>query len=239
MFQVEVVRFLRCCRADETTSFPIPAMYRFTLRFIAEAILGVGLASGCLADSSGDTVEPGQALSASPDGRFFLVRSCSEPGEHGEARKSVEIRKKGGLTLYRWTSPIGSVVPLWSPDGTMLAVNDSPGDRGDQLRVFRLEGSKIVPLREPDGDALRREVMKRHGNFLSMLREVSLPGWEWREGRLWCRVRGEQSPKRQPSLRVAFHDLWVYSFRSGNAVLEEVWNRSEPSERVVRSADSP
>ena len=214
-------------------------MYCFTIRCIAQVIPGVVMASVCIAGSCDACYDSDRPVSASPDGSYLLFRSCAEPGEHGEARKSVEIRSRDGLTLYRWTASIGSVVPLWSPDGAFLAVNDSPGDRGDQLRVFRLEDSKVVPVREPDGAALRREVMKRHGNFLSMLREVSLTGWEWREGRLWCRVRGEQSPKRQPSLRVAFHDFWVYSFRSGNAVLEEVWNRSEPSERVVRRTDSP
>lgn len=214
-------------------------MYRFTYRFLTRTILAFGLASVCIAGSYDVSVESGRMVSTSPDGKFLLFRSCSEPGEHGEARKSLEIRNPDGLALYRWTSPIGSAVALWSPDGAYLAVNDSPGDRGDQLRVFRLEGSKVVPVREPDGIILRRDVLRRHGNFLSMLREVSLTGLEWREGRLWCRVRGEQSPKRQPDLRVTFHDLWVYSFGSGNAVLEEVWNRSEPSERAVRSSDSP
>lgn len=202
------------------------------------------LLSCCLVTAS--RAEPGdiadvseKTVSASPDGRFLLVRSRADSGERGEARKAVEIRSAEGRVLYRWTSPIGSAVALWSPDSAFLAVNDSPGDMGDQLRVFRLDGPSVIPAREPDGRALRRDAAKRHGNFLSTLGDVSLSAIEWREGRLWCRLHGDQSPRRQPSLRVPFHDLWVFSFPGGNTVLEEVWSRTEPPERVVRKADAP
>lgn len=198
-------------------------------------MIGRFLPAVALAGPSAPGVEAEHVVSVSPDGGFLLVRSRAEPGERGGAMKSVEIRNSAGRTLYRWISPIGAAVPYWSPDSAFLAVNDSPGERGDQLRVFQLDKSGgVIPVREPNVLLLREEAGKRHGNFLSRLGDVSLTAVEWREGRLWCLLHGIVSPKRQPSLHVPFHDLVVYSFGSGTAVLQEVWSRTEPGERAVR-----
>lgn len=161
----------------------------------------------------------------------------ADPGERGEARKTLEIIGRNGKTLYQWSSPLGATSALWSSDSRHLAVNDAPGDRGDQLRVFALDGSnqRVNPLREPDGPKLRSEVESRHGGFFSALERVTLRSLEWRGDRLWCQVTGTFAPKRQRGIHVPFHYLWVFKVRGEEApVLEEEWTRTDPKERPVR-----
>jgi hypothetical protein len=204
------------------------------------ACLGLFLPGASAGDP--ETVDPSKVISTSPDGRFRIRRFLSDPGELGQVRKALEIISSEGKTLYGWTSPIGATTGLWSPDGRYLAVNDAPGEGGDQLRVFGLVRSmgpsdSVQPLREPSASGLRREAEQRHGNFLSSLDSVTLRALEWREGRLWCQVNGSFSPKRNPSVHVPFHDLWVFSLPNGYPVLEEVWTRSEPKEKAWRDTD--
>ena len=106
-------------------------------------------------------------LSTSPDGKFLLRRLEAISGELGEARKEVEITTPSGRVLYKWISPIGATSALWSSDSKYLAVNEAPGDQGDQLRLFALDSSKplVTSLREPNGRKLRAEVESRHGSF--------------------------------------------------------------------------
>lgn len=176
-------------------------------------------------------------LSQSPDGVFQLRRMQADPGERGEARKTLEITGRNGKTLYQWSSPLGVTSAFWSSDSRHLAVNDAPGDRGDQLRVFALDGSnqRAIPLREPDGAKLRSEVESRHGGFFSALEKVTLRSLEWKGDRLWCQVTGTFSPKRQRGIHVPFHYLWVFKVRGEeDPVLEEEWTRTDPKERPVR-----
>ena len=187
-----------------------------------------------------DTGENAQSiLSASPDGKFLLRRRQAESGERGEARKSLEICSAAGKILYAWVSPLGATTALWCPDGRYLAVNDMPGENGDQLRLFFMDSDKIsvAPLREPDGRKLRSEVESRHGSFLSKVETVSLRGMDWREGLLWCQLNGSFTPKRQPSIHVPFHHLWVFVLNGSNPpVLKEEWTRTDPREKPVRDA---
>ena len=178
-------------------------------------------------------------LSKSPDGKFLLCRHQAEASDRGEARKTLSIRSPAGKVLYEWLSPLGATTPLWSPDSRFLAVNDMPGEAGDQLRIFRLDpsGTTALPLRDPDGRKLRADVEKRHGNFLSTVEKVALRASEWKEGRLWCTVTGTFSPKRQPSVHVPFHHLWVYRLNGTNApVLEQEWTLTDPKERSYRDS---
>lgn len=179
-------------------------------------------------------------LSKSPDGRFLLRRERAQSGDRGEARKTLTICSREGKALYEWFSPLGATIPLWNHDSRFLAVNDMPGETGDQLRIFYLDpsGTSVFPLRDPDGTNLKSEVEKRHGSFLSTVDKASLRAYEWKEGRLWCRVTGTFSPKRQPTVHIPFHHLWVYRIDGTNApVLEQEWTLTDPKERSYR--DSP
>jgi len=178
-------------------------------------------------------------LSTSPDGKFLLRRERAESGDRGEARKTLTICSKEGKVLYEWFSPLGATTPLWSGDSRFLAVNDMPGEAGDQLRIFYLDpaGTSAVSLRDPDGAKLKSEVEKRHGNFLSNVDKAALRASEWKEGRLWCTVTGTFSPKRQPTVHVPFHHLWVYRIDGTNApVLEQEWTLTDPKERSYRDS---
>ena len=182
-------------------------------------------------------------LSKSPDGRFFLRREQAESGDRGEARKKLAICSQEGKVLYEWFSPLGATTPLWSGDSRFLALNDMPGEAGDQLRIFYLDpsGASAIPLRDPDGKKLKAEVEKRHGSFLSHIDKTTLRASEWKEGRLWCTVTGTFNPKRQPTVHVPFHHLWVYRIDGTNApVLEQEWTLTDPKERSYRdSAATP
>ena len=178
-----------------------------------------------------------QILSVSPDGKFLVRREKAEPGEHGEARKNLEICSKSGKILYSWASGLGATTMLWSPDAHYLAVNDMPGEHGDLVRLFALDPVKLVvtPLREPDGKKLLHDEEVRHGSFLSALDEVHLRAVEWRDGRLWCLLTGTAHPKRQPMVHVPFHRLWVLGLSGVEPpVLEEEWTRDLPGERAER-----
>ena len=176
-------------------------------------------------------------LSTSPDGKFQLRRLEAGTGELGEARKEVEITTPAGRVLYRWISPIGATSALWSPDSKYLAVNEAPGDLGDQLRLFVLDPAKphVTSLREPNGRKLRAEVESRHGNFLSEIERVSLRAMDWREGQLWCKLAGDFTPKRQPTVHVPFHHLWVFRMEGErDPLLIEEWTLTDPKERSYR-----
>jgi hypothetical protein len=180
-------------------------------------------------------------LSQSPDGKFLLRRKQAEAGDRGEARKTLVICSPDGKVLYEWLSPLGATTALWSGDSRFLALNDMPGEAGDQLRVFYLDpsGPKVLPLRDPDGRKLKAEVEKRHGSFLSTVDKVALRASEWKEGRLWCTVTGTFSPKRQPTVHVPFHHLWVYRIDGTNApVLEQEWTLTDPKERSYRDSSA-
>jgi hypothetical protein len=180
-------------------------------------------------------------LSTSPDGKFLLRRERAESGDRGEARKTLTICSKEGKVLYEWFSPLGATTPLWSSDSRFLAVNDMPGEAGDQLRIFSLDPAvtSAVSLRDPDGAKLKSEVEKRHGNFLSTVDKAALRASEWKEGRLWCTVTGTFSPKRQPTVHVPFHHLWVYRIDGTNApVLEQEWTLTDPKERSYRDSSA-
>ena len=41
-----------------------------------------------------------QIISTSPDGKFVVRREKTDPGEHGEARKSLEVCSSAGKVLY-------------------------------------------------------------------------------------------------------------------------------------------
>ncbi len=178
----------------------------------------------------------GQPLSVSPDGMFELRRLPAAPGERGEARKELEITLQGRV-IYQWTSAIGAASILWSPDSKYLAVNEAPGDQGDQLRLFALDSVKpeVTPLREPNGSKLRSEVESRHGNFLSRVDRVSLRAMDWREGRLWCKLSGIFTPKRQSGVHVPFHHLWVLQVNgASDPLLIEEWTLTDPKEQASR-----
>ena len=178
-----------------------------------------------------------QILSVSPDGKFLVRREKAEPGEHGEARKNLEICSKSGKILYSWASGLGATTLLWSPDAGYLAVNDMPGEHGDLVRLFALDSveSVVTPLREPDGKKLLREEDLRHGSFLSALDEVHLRAVEWRDDKLWCVLTGSAHPKRQPTVHVPFHRLWVFGLNGIEPpVLQEEWTRDLPGERAER-----
>jgi hypothetical protein len=189
---------------------------------------------------SSTALADGQLLSVSPDGIFELRRLPAEPGERGEARKELEITLQGRV-IYRWTSAIGATSLFWSPDSRYLAINEAPGDRGDQLRLLALDAVKstVTPLREPNGIKLRSEVESRHGSFLSRVDRVSLRAMDWREGRLWCKVSGIFTPKRQSGVHVPFHHLWVLQVNgAADPVLTEEWTLSDPKEQAYRDSGS-
>ena len=187
--------------------------------------------------------KPDQILSTSPDGAFQIRRRQADPGEHGEARKILSITSPTGKTLYEWNSPLGATTVLWRPDSRGVAVNDMPGDRGDQLLLFSLDPGTgtALPLRDQDGTKLLSEVEKRHGSFLSKVEKAVLRATDWKENRLWCSVTGTFSPKRQPTVHVPYHHLWVYRINGTNApVLEQEWTMTDPKERAYRdSAGNP
>ena len=111
------------------------------------------------------------------------------------------------------------------------------GKRGDFLRLFALDSTTpaVIPLRDPDGKKLRREVESRHGSFLSRIDAVTLRASEWKEGKLWCQVSGTFSPKRQTSVHVPFHHLWVLKTEGKNPpVIEQEWTLTDPKERAYR-----
>jgi hypothetical protein len=189
------------------------------------------------ADSEADTAT---LLSTSPDGAFLLKRRQAESDDRGEAKKSLEIVTSSGKVVYSWVSPLGATTALWSPDGRYLALNDMPGDKGDQLRLFALNAgsASLVPIRDPDGKKLRAEVEARHGSFLSLVDKVSLRALDWRGGRLWCQLDGSFRPKRQPSVYVPFHHLWVFLPNGTNQPLfQQEWTLTDPKEKPVREIE--
>ena len=184
-----------------------------------------------------NAARPDQILSSSPDGSFQIRRRQADPGEHGEALKTLSLTTSAGKTLYEWNSSLGATTVLWSPDKRYVAVNDMPGEKGDQMFLFAIDPSSgmVTPLRERNGSRLSAEVEKRHGSFLSKIEKSVLRASEWKEGRLWCTVTGTFIPKRQPSVHVPFHHLWVYKVDGTNApVLEQEWTLTDPKERARR-----
>ena len=189
-------------------------------------------------DVPGDPETPSKTLSVSPDGNFLIRRQRADPGEHGEALKNISVCSKEGKVLYEWIGGLGATSVLWSPDSRHVAVNDMPGNGGDQLHLLALNPGtpEVKSLREPDGKKLKNEVQTRHGNFLSSVNNVSLRASEWREGHLWCLVTGTFSPKRDPSVSVPFHHLWVFAFPENDPpLLQEEWTRTDPREKPVRN----
>lgn len=182
----------------------------------------------------------GAVLSQSPDAHFQLRRLPADPGEHGEARKSLEIADREGKTLFQWISPLGASSAIWSQDSRFLAVNDWPGRGGDQVWIFSLDrhAKRVIPLREPDGKKLMQELEDRHGSFLHLVGGLTFRALEWRENRLWCSLNGNFLPKRNRSVQIPFHYLWVMGEVDGGEVrcLEE-WTRTAPKERPVRDTD--
>lgn len=178
-----------------------------------------------------------QVLSNSPDGKFVVSREKADPGELGEARKRMSITTASGKVLYSWISALGASTILWSPDGHYLAVNDRPGEQGDLLRLFALDPASpaVTSIREPDGKKLLREEESRHGSFLSAVDQISFRAMDWREGKLWCQLAGTAHPKRQPTVHVPFHHLWVLGMHGTEpSVLEQEWTLTDPKERAVR-----
>jgi hypothetical protein len=179
-------------------------------------------------------------IAVSPDKKFQLLRQQGESTDRGEARKVLSLCNKEGKILYQWTSGLGTTTALWSPDGHFVAINDMPGEKGDLLRIFALDPAtpSVTPLRDPDGKNLRREVETRHGSFLSKVDAVTLRASEWKEGRLWCLLTGTFSPKRQASVHVPFHHLWVFKLEGTNApLLQEEWTLTDPREKSYRDSD--
>lgn len=185
----------------------------------------------------GDSKRMPAIISASPDGKFQVRREQATSGDLGEARKSLSICTADGKVLYEWVSGLGTTTVLWSPDRRFVAINDMPGEKGDLLRLFALDATipSVLPLRDPDGKKLRQEVDTRHGSFLSRVDTVTLRASEWKEGKLWCQVTGTFSPKRQPSVHVPFHHLWVLKTDGKNApVIEQEWTLTDPREKPFR-----
>jgi hypothetical protein len=179
-------------------------------------------------------------ISSSPDGNFQLRRQQGESSDRGEARKVLSLCSKEGKVLYQWTSGLGTTAALWSPDEHFVAINDMPGEKGDLLRIFALDPStpSVTPLRDSDGKKLRQEVETRHGSFFSKIDAVTLRASEWKEGRLWCLLTGTFSPKRQPSVHIPFHHLWVFKLDGKNApLLQEEWTLTDPREKSYRDTD--
>ena len=204
-------------------------------RLFTGALAGIIFLGYSLSHVAGELPE-GQVLSVSPDNMFELRRLPADSGERGEARKELEITVHGRVA-YRWTSPIGATSVLWSPESKYLAVNDAPGVQGDQLMVFSLDpmNSSVTALREPNGEKLRTEVESRHGSFLSRVEGVSLRAMDWRQDRLWCKVSGIFTPKRQSGVHVPFHYLWVLQVDGGGVPsLVEEWTLTDPRERSYR-----
>jgi len=197
---------------------------------------GVMICSVVLAFHGSDAHADGVALSQSPDGFFQLRRLPADPGERGEARKILEIIDPGGKTLFQWISPLGVSSAIWSQDSRFLAVNDGPGRGGDQVWIFSLDrnAKRVMPLREPDGKKLKEEMACRHGSFLHFVEAVSFRGLEWRDNRLWCSVNGTHSPKRNRSVHIPFHYLWVLEMSGSSTPLVEEWTRTDPKEKPFR-----
>ncbi len=176
-------------------------------------------------------------LSRSPEAHFQLRRLPADPGEHGEARKTLELTDRGGKPLFQWISSLGATSALWSQDGRYLAVNDGPGKGGDQVWIFSLDpiAGRVIPLREPDGKRLMQDLENRHGSFLHLVGGMSFRALEWRENRLWCSLNGYFLPRRNKSVHIPFHYLWVVGMEDGVGVrcLEE-WTRTDPKEKPVR-----
>jgi len=205
-----------------------PAM-RFPRLFAAVLILSVTVPGR--SESEQLTV-----LSQSPDAHFQLRRLPADPGEHGEARKTLEIADWEGKTLFQWISPLGASSAIWSQDSRFLAVNDGPGRVGDQVWMFSLDphAKRVISLREPNGIKLRDELEKRHGSFLHLVGGLTFRALEWRDNRLWCSLNGNFLPRRNKSVQIPFHYLWVLGSADGEGVrcLEE-WTRTDPKERAI------
>jgi hypothetical protein len=62
---------------------------------------------------------------------------------------------------------------------------------------------------------------------------------DWREGRLWCKVSGIFTPKRQSGVHVPFHHLWVLQVNgAADPVLTEEWTLTDPKEQAYRDSGS-
>ena len=210
------------------------------LAVLMECAVAIGQTSAEIMGTASPTpTAPPQTLSTSPDRNFYVRREQAEFGDHGEARKRIEICSASGKELYSWISGLGATTLLWSPDAHYLAVNDRPGVGGDLLRIFYLDPGMpgVTLLREPDGKRLLSEEESRHGSFFSTVENVHLEAFEWREGHLWCLLTGSAHPKREPMIHVPFHHLWVFGVQGiEEPHLLEEWTRTDPKEMPVRDS---
>ena len=209
-----------------------------------EALIAAALVCSCPTDltslHAAEAEMGATILSTSPDGKFLLQRKRADSNDHGEAKKCLEIVTSLGKVLYSWISPLGATTALWSPDSQYLALNDMPGDKGDQLRIFAMNAGSLslTPIREPDGKKLLAEVEARHGSFLSLVDKVSLRALDWRGGRLWCQLEGTFRPKRQSTLKVPFHHLWVFQLNEANPpLMQQEWTLTDPKEKPIRDIE--
>lgn len=199
---------------------------------------GLLLIALILAHTATGRSEEGMAvLSRSPEANYQLRRLPAEPGERGEVRKTLEITDRDGKTLFQWISPLGASSAIWSQDSRFLAVNDGPGRGGDQVWIFSLDshGKRVIPLRQPDGRKLVEEVTSRHGSFLHLVGSLTFRALEWRGNHLWCSLNGNFLARRNRSVHVPFHYLWVLAMEDGDGVrFVEEWTRTDPKEKPFR-----
>jgi hypothetical protein len=72
----------------------------------------------------------------------------------GGLPQTVEITDaKTGAVLCSFSSIWRSTDGEWSPDGTLVFINDRTATSGDFLYIFRLDGAKVVAIRKPGDDS--------------------------------------------------------------------------------------
>jgi hypothetical protein len=114
--------------------------------------------------------------SASPDGRWAVVKRGGETGEDGGF---VSLTDAGGRRLdeLRALSDAMPFVLYWSPRSGWFFVNHYLGSDQDRLRVFQIVNRSAIERSSVYAEATR--VMIAHYPCLGRNAEVVASGWRW------------------------------------------------------------
>ena len=94
-----------------------------------------------------------EVLAVNPQKTVQIQRH--QVGENlGGLPQAVEITDvKTGAVLSSFSSIWSDTDGSWSPDGTLVFINDRTAASGDFLYIYRLDGAKAVVIRKPGNDA--------------------------------------------------------------------------------------
>jgi hypothetical protein len=175
------------------------------------------------------TVSSATIIATSPDRSIVVQLRSLAPERDGRDQVVEIIDAKTRKVLYSWESTHRSTNVLWSDDPRFFAVNDRVANSGDSLYVFAtdFDSERLKPLRLPDDNKLRSEVLRLHKNFGGVER-CSIQATEWKGSTLSTSVSGRWYPEGGDDMHThEFEFLWVYDHPHHSApVLMQEWTQT-------------